>query len=240
MSLHHRLTVAACCAALVGACSDPAGNSRPGAGDPAVSQELTELLDEVSGDAPLETQDRAEQRAAEAQRYAERIEAAITELEAFREEAAPTDLAQLDAALDRISGWAGLSEASQSRELTADQESRRQVFRQRLAAAQAHQLPRLRAAYDDLLAASTEQGSCRASGRGARIISCEAAPFEREQRVRSFHSQNRHRLFRLRFSQARYRSADMREAQYYSYSLDVPADGDIVIWTDITAHRPAG
>jgi hypothetical protein len=203
------------------------------------ADEITALLDTVSGDSQQSTAESEARMAAEADTYAARLTAEIDTVRALPTPSRSISLDEINTHIDQIAYWAGLADIGSNRRLSPEQESIRQRFRAAVSEKQRTILPRLRTAYGAAISADTNGLACDTSGGGSAFIRCESHDFTREAQLRSYHSRNRHILLRLRFRQARYRSDEMRGGQFYSYDLDVARDADVIIWTDVLEHRPA-
>lgn len=202
--------------------------------DPApLESNRAALLEDVTGPGGQEPSESVQQAIEEASRiYIHALEAASSEMADFEPAAFRTDASSLYAALEQLDTWVGLSEVGETQVLDDEQESQRLAFRSDVIETQRQALRQLRRDLRFAPSFSDWDIACTAVGRFGRLLECESRQFRYAEDVKRFHNRYRALFLRLRFHEIRYRPLVASATRYFPYELDVPADDELIVWSN--------
>ena len=178
-----------------------------------------------------------ERMAASAEAYAIAVATARAEIAAYPLRQQHDSFEAVRDAVFELDEWAAVIDAAGSHRLSAEQENERQALRRELARLQTRVLPRLRAQFVPPTDTLEEMAECEVIGPTDGIIRCIARDFRDQARMIRFHNQIRRVIYRLRFIETRYQPEIHSVRQFYQYPLEVPADGEVVIWLPSGEYR---
>ncbi|WP_300531671.1 hypothetical protein [Maricaulis sp.] len=221
-------------------CEDLPASDRDAEAPPQVETarpELDNLLERTRTGSISDDAGVTERMAASAQAYMEAVAAARAGIADYPYREAHSGFEAIRAAVFQLDDWAAVIDAAGSHRLSEAQEDQRQALREELGRLQRRLLPRLRSQFVTPEGVLEELAQCEAMGPTGRIVRCIARDFRDHARMVRFHNQIRRVIYRLRFTETRYQPEIHSVRQFYQYELDVPADGEVVIWLPSGDYR---
>lgn len=179
--------------------------------------------------------------------YIARIEAARAEVRSYTLPTGSIDHDSMIAALDQLDAWAELVDRNRTYSLDAGQMAEISRLSADISRLQQRILPRLRRSFSAPPTSIGDGVDCiaerRLLDRGMayqNVVICTSPEFRYQREMIRFHNRIRTLIFRLRFDSTRYRPDELDPLSYYEYPLDVPRDGDVVLWQQSGEFRLLG
>lgn len=179
--------------------------------------------------------------------YLGQIEAARAEVGSYALPAGSINHVDIVAALDQLDDWAELIDRNRTYSLDAGQMAEISRLRADISRLQQRVLPRLRRSFSAPPTGVGDGVDCiaerRLLDRGMsyqNVVICTSQEFRYQREMIRFHNRIRALIFRLRFDSTRYRPDELDPLSYYEYPLDVPRDGDVVLWQQSGEFRLLG
>lgn len=169
--------------------------------------------------------------------YIERVTSETKSIPSFKAKDYGKDIETIAIGVAMLNAWATIYDDGASLDLSKDQEAARQAYKKAISKKQAEALPILRDLYGPAMRKQLWEvdGKAKTFGNKFKTIEIISGAFAANRNIKSTHETMHPTLSMLRFTRAQYKWLDAN-VDYSYYTLDTPADTDLVRWNKNGSH----